>query len=97
MDRIGFDSEPVSGDHAMTSMREKIARVAAKAAGNFNYDGFGAETKAKYDRIADAVLDALMEPTEGMIGAFHHMCDDNGSCLVKPGYQAMILAAKEST
>lgn len=47
-------------------MLERCARAAAKAAGNFDYDGFNEDTRAKYDRIARAVLQALLEPTPGM-------------------------------
>ena len=93
----------------MTSMREKIARAVWERRRAFALTSAGivlerfdeqwgdtnaAEANDIYGEV-DAVLDALMEPTEGMLGAFHQMCDDNGSCLVKPGYQAMIIAAKE--
>lgn len=73
-------------------MREKIAhRIQTKLIELEPWE----LTDSEAGEIADAVLDALMEPTEGMIGAFHRMCDDNGACLVKPGFQAMIRAAKE--
>lgn len=80
------------------SMRERIARGIYE-----KRNGVGAAPwairsnahKEPYLMDADAALDALMEPTEGMIGAFHRMCDDNGTCLVKPGFQAMIRAAQE--
>jgi len=72
------------------NMREKIARAIARAVDEEMYWGSPA-----FLRAADNALNALMEPTEGMVGAFHRMCDDNGTCLVKPGFQAMIRAAKE--
>jgi hypothetical protein len=115
MDRIGFDSEPVSGDHAMTSMREKIAeRLIARRHGECRVTDWqreAAENPNIADALADAdaVLDALMEPTKEMILGGNNAIDehidfwnyDSGS-----GYavesaaavaclQAMILAAKE--
>ncbi len=36
------------------------------------------------------------EPTEAMMRAFQNMTDDNGSCLVAPGYRAMIQAARST-
>ncbi len=38
-----------------------IARAAAKAYGNFNYDGFNAQTRDKFDRIARAVIPVVLE------------------------------------
>lgn len=34
------------------------------------------------------------EPTMAMLRAFQNMTDDNGSCLVIPGYRAMLSAAQ---
>lgn len=51
------------------NMREKIARAICKASGD-DWDREGPEGLMQaYGQAADAVLDALMEPTEGMVKA----------------------------
>lgn len=42
---------------------------------------------------ARAAIEAMRDPTDQMLGAFDRHCDDNGQCLVKTGYRAMIAAA----
>lgn len=43
--------------------------------------------------LARAALEAMREPTEAQLAAFHNSCDSNGQCLVKYGYTIMIDAA----
>lgn len=57
------------------NMREKIARAALKMWHYANmtavpeFDGLPDLEKQQWLLVADGVLDALMEPTEGMVGA----------------------------
>ncbi|OAM78209.1 hypothetical protein [Devosia elaeis] len=83
------------------NMREKIA----KALHDFDYpkgdwhrlnSGQGSYHQDKYRVKADAVLDALAEPTEGMLEAgVLDVKADVSFFEVEETYQAMIRAAKE--
>lgn len=85
------------------TMVERVARAAAKAAGNFDYDGFNADTRAKYDRIALAVIDALMEPSDDLLEAAGLDNDNSGAPFVsnfnyfRDQLRAMLSKAKEGT
>ena len=66
----------------MTSMREKIGGVIL----------LGLMKRDSYDVVADAVLDALMEPTEGMLDAAGGA---GAPSLKRAVFTAMVTAAKE--
>ena len=71
------------------NMREKIARALAKAHDYREHDEVGnAPAWRLFENDADAVLDALMEPTEGMVEAGH--TDFGGG-----NYYDMIQAARD--
>lgn len=53
----------------MESMRERIARAVAKRCDITPFDRLGAADQRHYLETADAVLDELREPTEGMLKA----------------------------
>lgn len=84
------------------SMREKIARaIYHSQPRNRTFDLLKVEYQRQYLRKADAVLDALMEPTEGMITeGFAVNSDDIGQPeRAKRGqvrvFRAMIQAARD--
>lgn len=85
------------------SMREKIAMAIANADDSSHVIlGRGAFTNSEwkgFEKIADAVLDALMEPTEGMkqIGVAYANWpnDELGLHMMGSSFKAMIRAAKE--
>jgi len=82
----------------MTSMREKIARKAyvvlhgSKAPEDMSVPYASASKIGKAYKVADAVLDALMEPTEGMVAA---MDEHSGTIAPECAYQAGIQAARD--
>lgn len=79
----------------MTSMREKIARaIHAKTLGV--WDMLHPVYQAAYLEQADAVLDAMEEPTTQMLGAAADYSATHQHSIHGAGYwQAMITAAKE--
>lgn len=92
------------------SMREKIALAVANADDNSHVViGRGAFTNAEwkgFEKIADAVLDALLEPTIGMVSEGQDAVYNGGAspgpvhipmttCSFSVIFQAMIRAAKE--
>lgn len=81
-----------------TSMRERIAR--AIVADDFNgdstvYDDMGANMQANFLANADAVLDAMLEPTEEMCVAGLETNTRFGPRAMGAIFRAMIRAAKE--
>lgn len=68
------------------NMRERIARALAAEEG-YMYD------PVPYDARADAVLDALMEPDEGMLDKMQSWIDAERSTLLF-GWQAALTAAR---
>ena len=75
----------------MSNMRDKIAIALGEKLGPALSGG----QHITLGELTDAVLDALLEPTPEMLSAFHRMCDDNGTCLAKPGFVAMIQAVRD--
>lgn len=85
------------------TMREKIAKSIYERRNGHGAKPWAHQSQAHRDPYlsdADAVLDALIEPTEGMIEAVedHHYMGDR-ECPTcgggKPAFQAMVRAAKE--
>lgn len=80
----------------MTSMREKIARSLYEATPFKETEGGYDRQSPAYQRmcllLADAVLDALMAPTEGMVEA---MDEHSGTIAPECAYQAGIQAARD--
>jgi len=77
----------------MTSMREKIARAIYHGTPrNKPWDLLSAYKREQYVHEAHAVLDALMEPTEGMVAA---MDEHSGTIAPECAYQAGIQAARD--
>ena len=80
---------------AETPMRERIARVIFESmndVGDLEWDECGKSTCEPYFIIAGAVLDAMREPTKGMIEAAYKAPMLGG---FKSQYQCAIDAAKE--
>jgi hypothetical protein len=85
------------------TMREKMARamyVLYCAAGELlkqgtcpAYEDMDPLARFQFDQYADAALDALLEPTPGMMKALHN--DIHPNWLGEKSYRALIVAAKE--
>lgn len=52
-----------------------------------------ASDKEELRSAVRALLRAMREPTSAQLAAFARVCDDDGSCLVRTGWRAMIEAA----
>lgn len=85
------------------NMREKIARVLATLDGMHQDAVSNDEDETPVWRLylddADAVLDALMEPTEGMVEesvfAAYHYSDEDDKIHNAKAFKAMIQAARD--
>jgi hypothetical protein len=96
---VGLVSVQQPEKESVMGMVERVARALAENQWPVDFPGTKDQFLASHWRYheddARAAIEAMMDPSEEMIGAFHRMCDDNGACLVKPGFQAMIKAALE--
>lgn len=81
----------------MSSMIERVARAMYEVTPfketEGGYDSQSETYRKMCEILARAAIEAMLEPTDEMIGAFHRLTDDNGSVLVTTGYRAMIEAA----
>jgi len=78
-------------------MREKIARAIYHGTPrNKPWEQLSAYKRGQYVREADAVLDALKEPTEGMVDAgWDNLPDDESRFSPSNIFEAMIQAARD--